>query len=179
VFVQTRLYEDLQPTISKVRAVLDDQNVTFATIQAHLQSNDPDIQYFYQTLAARYDDAQLLAPLPSIQSALQAYYLANHQYPATLYDLIESRFIKREALRGEKSLIYTPHNHPYISQIALDVVQTYTPAIARYVLVAPVSHLPHANISTRNEENMELMTRTSSLSSRTKQKKTPPTSVEP
>jgi hypothetical protein len=48
-----------------VRAVLDDQNVTFATIQAHLQSNDPDIQYFYQTLAARYDDAQLLAPLPS------------------------------------------------------------------------------------------------------------------
>jgi hypothetical protein len=67
VYVSTMLYESLQPTITKVRAVLDDPTVTFATIQSHLESDSSQVQYFYKTLAARYDDAIVLNNMPALQ----------------------------------------------------------------------------------------------------------------
>lgn len=166
IYVSTMLYESLQPTITKVRAVLDDPNVTFATIQAHLESDDAQIQYFYSSLAARYDDALLLQHMPALQVGLHNFFLANNRYPESLDELVETRFAKARDIANLDKSIYVAHNIPPIMQITVNAIMPYTPQESWYVLLAPMQHLPHAMVWSRDRKSMEIMARTFDMKSR-------------
>jgi hypothetical protein len=58
-YFQTQLYQYMQPTVAKVRVVLDDRDISFPTVLSHLQSQDENILYFYRTLPQRYNDVVL------------------------------------------------------------------------------------------------------------------------
>jgi hypothetical protein len=58
-YFQTQLYQYMQPTVTKLRVVLHDRDISFPTVLSHLQSQDEDILYFYRTLPQRYNDMAL------------------------------------------------------------------------------------------------------------------------
>lgn len=177
VFLSTKLYESLQPTITKVRAVLDDSNVVFDTVQAHLESSDPDVLYFYSTLAARYEDKLILQHMPTVQQWLHAFFLANNRYPISIEEALESRFVKKDQIAHMDDVIYHAYNVPSVMQISLHAVMPYKIQESRYVMLAPVDHLPHADLRSRDSDSMQLMARTFDQKSRKNLQKNPPTVV--
>lgn len=177
IYVSTMLYESLQPTITKVRAVLDDPNVTFATIQAHLESDDSQVHYFYSTLSARYDDALLLQHMPALQAGLHSFFLANNRYPESLDELVETRFVKKSDITGLEKSVYVAHNIPPVMQVITNAVMPYTPQESWYVLLAPMLHLPHALVWSRDRKSMEITSRTFDMKSRQELQKNPPSVV--
>jgi hypothetical protein len=89
IFLQTQLYQYLQPTVIKARAVLRMPQLSFINVIQQLQTQDPDILYFYNTLPQRYNDIDALEMMSTLQNALLSYKNANNIYPASLFDLFD------------------------------------------------------------------------------------------
>jgi hypothetical protein len=66
-YLQTQLYQDLQPTVSKLRVVLQDDAISFPIVLQHLQSDDEDILYYYTTIPQRYIDAVFFYDISLLQ----------------------------------------------------------------------------------------------------------------
>lgn len=165
VFLQTMLYQDLQSVVDQVRFVLQDDSVTLDTILYDVQSTDPTIQYFYNTLPQRYNDMHSMKVIEILQVWLQKFFAVNMRYPETIDELIEYRFIaKRDipAVNALEDIFYVPHNYPYIAPVLPSSVLTsaYDLKQSRYIIVLPVAHISNAQIFTRDQNSMKIMMRT-------------------
>jgi hypothetical protein len=63
--------------------------LSFVNIIQQLQTQDPDIFYFYHTLPQRYNDIDVLDNIETLQKALLSYKNANNIYPISLFDLLD------------------------------------------------------------------------------------------
>ena len=66
-YLQTQLYQSLQPTVQKIRVIMDDKNISFPIILSHLQSNDQELLYYYGTIPQRYVDTVFFADIEIIR----------------------------------------------------------------------------------------------------------------
>ena len=165
VFLQTMLYQDFQTVVEQVRFVLQDDSVTLDTILYDVQSTDPTIQYFYNTLPQRYNDMRNMKVIEVLQIWLQKFFAANLRYPETIDELIEYRFIaKRDipTISGLENISYVPHNYPYIAAVLPSSIltQAYDLKQSRYILALPVEHFPNTQVLTRDQNSMKIMMRT-------------------
>jgi hypothetical protein len=58
LYLQSQLYDALQPTVVRTRELLEDENISSRIIITQLQSDKTKVRYFYDTLDARYQDAR-------------------------------------------------------------------------------------------------------------------------
>lgn len=113
-FLQTQLYQSLQPTVQKIRVILDDKNISFPIILSHLQSNDGYLLYFYGTIPQRYIDTVFFADMDEVRTWLRRYKTANDSYPITLSELILYKYIPSSISLSTKKIIYRAYNLPDI-----------------------------------------------------------------
>lgn len=162
VFLQTKLYQELQELVTYASTVLKDDTVTLNIVLHDLQSDDPDIFYFYDTLPQRYIDLQRQQVRDKITEGLRKFFTANNRYPYTLEELIDARFVKNISQSQLKYMYYTPHNYPYIAEMfpSSVFVQAYDLKQSWYILATPMVHRPHAQVFSRDEKSMMVMIRT-------------------
>ncbi len=166
VYLQTKLYQDIQVVTSYARAVLQDETISIDTIIQDLKSTDPVIYYFYNTLPQRYNDLTNIHGMILVQTWMQKYFGANMRYPESIDELIENRFIYRQDISTLKvikdNIYFVPHNYPYIAPIYPSSVlaKAYELKQSWYILAIQVDHVPNANFFTRDENSMMIMMRT-------------------
>lgn len=160
--MQTKLYQELQELVTYASTVLKDDTVTLNIVLHDLQSDDPDIFYFYDTLPQRYIDLQRQQVRDKITEGLRKFFTANNRYPYTLEELIDARFVKNISQSQLKYMYYTPHNYPYIAEMfpSSVFVQAYDLKQSWYILATPMVHRPHAQVFSRDEKSMMVMIRT-------------------
>lgn len=171
-YLQTQLYQSLQPTVQKIRVIMDDKNISFPIILSHLQSNDPTLLYYYGTIPQRYVDTVFFADVEIVRDWLRRYKTANDSYPISLSDLITYKFIPSDVMLSSKKIIYRAYNLP-------DIVPYVTLPPQKYILVEPMYVLLY---QAQFKDNIEYIStldalrnkvRTYDFSTRAKIKKTP------
>jgi hypothetical protein len=90
---------------------------------------------------------------------------------------VENRFAKKAEIAGIERMIYTAHNVPTVIQITINALMPYTIQESRYVLLAPMQHLPHAAMWSRDRPSIQMMSRTFDMRSRQQLQKNPPAVV--
>ncbi len=162
VFLQTKLYQELQELVTYASTVLKNDTVTLNIVLHDLQSDDPDVVFYYNTLKQRYIDQQRQQVRDKITEGIRKFFTANNRYPYTLDELIDARFVKNISQSQLKYMYYAPHNYPYISEMfpSSVFVQTYDLKQSWYILATPMVHKPNAEIFTRDEKSMMVMMRT-------------------
>ncbi len=173
IYFQTQLYQYMQPTVAKLRVVLDDRWISFPTVLAHLQSQDEDILYFYRTLPQRYDDAVLEDTVDEITQWLRRFYAANNAYPQTLTDLITYKFITPDVKRSSKKILYRADNVPVIMPVFLQTPTVYNAQTSSYVLAYVVQHLFNSMYETVDIPSMRVALLSYDIATRRKIQKTP------
>lgn len=171
-YIQTQLYQSLQPTVQKVRVIMNDKDISFPIILSHLQSNDPVLLYYYGTVPKRYVDTVFFADIELVREWLRRYKTANDAYPVSLSDLITYRFIPENVMLSNKKIIYRAYN--------LSDIITYTKLPPKKLtLIEPTYILMYqAQYKTNIEyidtlETLRNKVRTFDFSTRMKIKKTP------
>ncbi len=162
VFLQTKLYQELQELVTYASTVLQDDTITLNMVLHDLQSNDGDVLYFYDTLPQRYIDVQRQQALDIIVWGLHNFFTANNRYPYTLQELFDAHFVKNISQTQLKYMYYIPHNYPYIAEMfpSSVFVQAYDLKQSWYILTTPMVHKPHAQLFTRDEKSMIVMMHT-------------------
>ena len=171
--MQTQLYQYLQPTVTKVRVVLDDPTISFQTIVAHLQSTDPDILYFYRTLPERYNDVLMKHVIDDLQLALHRFYIANNFYPSSLEDLVLYNFLSSDIEIPENILYIADNISPIISIVPRPIPWLYIPTISSYIIAYPLEHTANIQYYTRTIKDMIVKLHTYDFMYRITIKKTP------
>lgn len=165
LYFQTQLYQSLQPTVTKLRTVINDPHISFYTVLEHLQSDDESMLYFYRTLPHRYNDILAEQTVWELQAALRRYYAANESYPLTLTDLITYKFLSKDIQFPENTILYRAFNAPKVEHIVY-----YPPTLpstypSTYVLVYHVEHTPNMMFTTQDVKSLRLRISTFSLPS--------------
>lgn len=134
-YLQTQLYQSLQPTVQKVRVTMDDKDISFPIVLSHLQSDDKDILYYYWTLPQRYVDTVFFSDIEIVREWLHRYEVANEKYPITLTDLITYKYIPETVMLSNKKIIYRSYNLPDIVQYFYITPKKPRPIEPTYVLL--------------------------------------------
>ena len=114
-YLQTQLYQYLQPTVQKIRVIMNDKDISFPIVLSHLQSNDTNLLYYYWTIPQRYIDTVFFTDIAIVSEWLRRYKTANDTYPVSLLDLITYKFISSNVSLSNKKIIYRAYNIPDIT----------------------------------------------------------------
>jgi hypothetical protein len=134
-YLQTQLYQSLQPTVQKLRVIMNDENISFPIILSHLQSNDSELLYYYWTIPERYIDTTFFADIAIIHNWLRRYKTANNTYPISLSDVITYKFVPSSIMLSNKKIVYRAYTVPDIEEFVYITPKRYDIREPSYVLI--------------------------------------------